>query len=59
MDLPEARQRVHPFAKDFIQGLFDQARGSLRDSGAARIAEWVQHFDIHVAVKVIESLMRC
>lgn len=57
MDLPEARQRVHPFAKDFMQGLFDQARGSLRDSDAARIAEWVQHFDIYVAVKVIESLL--
>lgn len=57
ISLPAARQGVDPFARRFLDGLFEQARGSLRDRDAIRIAEWVKHFDIYVAVKVIESLL--
>ncbi len=57
LSLPGARQRVHPFAQRFLDRLFEQARGSLQDSDAIRIAQWVQHFDVYVAVKVIESLL--
>ncbi|MGH8612380.1 MAG: hypothetical protein ACREYF_10145 [Gammaproteobacteria bacterium] len=54
--LAAARQRVHPFAQQFLDGLFEHAKGSLQDRDAIRIAQWVKHFDIYVAVKVIESL---
>lgn len=56
MSLPGAKQRVHPHAQRFMQELFEQARGSLKARDAIRIAQWVQHFDIYVAVKVVESL---
>lgn len=54
--LAGARQGVHPFAQQFLDGLFEHAKGSLQDRDAIRIAQWVKHFDIYVAVKVIESL---
>ncbi|MBA2594514.1 MAG: hypothetical protein M3495_15270 [Pseudomonadota bacterium] len=57
MDLPEARRRVHPYATEFLRGLFDEARTGLEDRDAARIARWVQDFDIYVAVKAVESLL--
>ena len=57
MDLPEARRRVHPYATEFLRGLFDDARTGLEDHDAARIARWVQDFDIYVAVKAVESLL--
>ena len=31
MDLPEARRRVHPYATEFLRGLFDDARTGLED----------------------------
>ncbi|MGH8473409.1 MAG: hypothetical protein ACREVJ_13345, partial [Gammaproteobacteria bacterium] len=37
MDLPEARHRVHPYATEFLHGLFDDARTGLEDRDAARI----------------------
>ncbi|MDQ3775992.1 MAG: hypothetical protein M3461_17365 [Pseudomonadota bacterium] len=57
MDLPEARRRVHPYATEFLHGLFDDACAVLEDRDAARIARWVQDFDIYVAVKAVESLL--
>jgi hypothetical protein len=57
MDLPEARRRVHPYATEFLHGLFDDACSVLEDRDAARIARWVQDFDIYVAVKAVESLL--
>jgi len=57
MDLPEARRRVHPYATEFLHGLFDDACPVLEDRDAARIARWVQDFDIYVAVKAVESLL--
>ncbi|MGH8542851.1 MAG: hypothetical protein ACREX3_04275, partial [Gammaproteobacteria bacterium] len=56
-DLAEARERLHPFADAFMQTLFEEAKRSLQDSDAVRIAQWVRHFDIYVAVKVVESLL--
>ena len=56
-DLAEARERLHPFAETFMQTLFEEAKRSLQDSDAVRIAQWVRHFDIYVAVKVVESLL--
>ncbi len=57
MDLPEARRRVHPYAIEFLHGLFEDAGIALGDRDAARIARWVQDFDLYVAVKCIESLL--
>ena len=31
MDLPEARRRVHPYATEFLHGLFDDACAVLED----------------------------
>lgn len=57
IDLAEARERLHPFADAFMQTLFEEAKRSLQDSDAERIAQWVRDFDIYVAVKVVESLL--
>ncbi|MGH8865221.1 MAG: hypothetical protein ACREVZ_11365, partial [Burkholderiales bacterium] len=41
-DLAEPRERLHPFADAFMQTLFDEAKRSLQDSDAERIAQWVR-----------------
>ncbi len=57
MDRSELSERVHPYAREFVELLFRRALDALGDTEAQRIAAWVSHFDIYVAVKSVESLL--
>jgi hypothetical protein len=56
-DLPGAHVHVDAYAREFLAGLVTRARNALSDEEARRIANWVSHFDLYVAVKAVESLL--
>ena len=55
-DLPSLSDRLHPYATEFLHAIIARARTSIDDGTATRIAHWVKHFDVYVAVKTVESL---
>jgi hypothetical protein len=57
MDNPQLREHVHSYANAFLDLLFQRALAALGDAEAQRIAAWVRHFDVYVAVKSVESLL--
>lgn len=56
-DLPKRQAHVDTFAKEFLNTLLARAETSMDDADARRIAAWVRHFDVYVAVKTVESLL--
>jgi len=45
------------YAKQFVEQLFLEAEKQTTDDDVALIVNWIQHFDIYVAVKAVESLL--
>ncbi len=56
-DCPSLHPNVHPYATEFLEILLREAKDSMTDADARRIAMWVEHFDLYVAVKAVESLL--
>ncbi len=56
-DDPTLQTHVHAYAREFLNDLLSRAAESVTDAEARRIADWVRHLDIYVAVKAVESLL--
>ncbi len=55
-DLPYAYDFVSDYAGEFLADIFRQAKSSIADEDAIRIARLVSNLDIYTAVKAVESL---
>jgi len=49
--------RVDPYASQFLSRLMSNAQQLISDSDAVLMSEWLQDYDVYVAVKSIESLL--
>lgn len=56
-DDTQAMARVAPYARQFIEAVFQRAQVRLRADHAQLVADWVKHLDVYCAVRSVESLL--
>jgi len=56
-DMPNLMGGVDPYASQFLSRLMSNASQLISDDDALLMGEWLQRYDIYVAVKSIESLL--
>lgn len=55
----EPTQHVHPYAAEYLESRFNEARRTYTNDDAQLIANWVSKLDRYAAVKSVECLLDC